>query len=154
MKTVEQAARPIALILALLLMMSAPPATAQTLVEAMEAYRRGNYVTALSGFGSYAKQGNAWAQFMIGRMYHDGEALPQDDAEAVWWYRLAAEQGHARAQSNLGAMYGTGRGVSQDVVEAMRWYRLAADQGDATGQLNLGFVTAHPVVRLVIRCPG
>ena len=138
MKTVEQAAPPIALILALLLMMSAPPATAQTLVEAMEAYRRGDYVTALSGFGSYAKQGNAWAQFMIGRMYHDGEALPQDDAEAVWWYHLAAEQGNALAQFSLGSLYHAGRGVPRDLTETVRWYRLAAEQGEDLAQFQLG----------------
>ena len=34
--------------------------------------------------------------------------MPQDDAEAVRWYRLAAEQGHVSAQNNLGVMYSTG----------------------------------------------
>ena len=44
-------------------------------------------------------------------MYRKGEGVPENDAEAVKWYRLAAEQGGARAQSNLGFMYETGRGV-------------------------------------------
>ena len=35
-------------------------------------------------------------------MYDNGEGVPQDYAEAVKWYRLAAEQGDARAQYNLG----------------------------------------------------
>ena len=40
-----------------------------------------------------------------------GLGVPQDYAEAVRWYRLAAEQGNANAQYSLGgAMYGTGRG--------------------------------------------
>jgi hypothetical protein len=30
-------------------------------------------------------------------MYRDGDGVPQNDAEAAWWYRLAADQGHARA---------------------------------------------------------
>ena len=30
------------------------------------------------------------------------EGVPEDDAEAVRWYRKAAEQGHAGAQYNLG----------------------------------------------------
>ena len=29
------------------------------------------------------------------------EGVPEDDKEAVKWYRLAAEQGHAKAQFNL-----------------------------------------------------
>ena len=68
-----------------------------------------------------------------------GEGVPQDAAEAVRWFRLAAEQGHASAQYNLGVMYDTGEGVPQDAAEAVRWYRLAAEQGYASAQNNLGF---------------
>ena len=71
-------------------------------------------------------------------MYADGQGVPQDDVEAVRWFRLAADQGDADAQGNLGFMYADGRGVAQDDVEAVRWYRLAADQGDANGQYGLG----------------
>ena len=53
--------------------------------------------------------------------------MPQDDAEAVRWYRLAADQGYAIAQLTLGAMYLRGDGVPEDHVEAARWYRLSAD---------------------------
>jgi S1-C subfamily serine protease len=67
-----------------------------------------------------------------------GRGVPQDFAEAVRWYRLAAAQGNAPAQNNLGAMYGNGEGVPQDYAEAARWYRLAADQGYAPAQFNLG----------------
>ena len=52
--------------------------------------------------------------------------MPQDDAEAVRWYRLAAEQGHVSAQHNLGVMYSTGEGVPQDNIEAHMWLNLAA----------------------------
>jgi TPR repeat protein len=38
-------------------------------------------------------------------MYDKGEGVPEDDKEAMKWYRLAAEQGYASAQSNLGVMY-------------------------------------------------
>ncbi|MSP33056.1 MAG: sel1 repeat family protein, partial [Pseudolabrys sp.] len=63
--------------------------------------------------------------------------MPQDYAQAVKWYRLAADQGNAKAQSNLGLMYDNGQGVPQNYAEAMRWYRLAADQGLAEAQSNL-----------------
>ncbi|MEE4237780.1 MAG: SEL1-like repeat protein [Anderseniella sp.] len=33
-------------------------------------------------------------------MYREGLGVPQDDAEAVRWYRLAAEQGNARSDSS------------------------------------------------------
>ena len=67
-------------------------------------------------------------------MYATGRGVPEDDAEAVRWYRLAAEQGYAGAQNNLGIMYATGRGVPEDDAEAVRWYRMAAEQGEADAQ--------------------
>ena len=71
-------------------------------------------------------------------MYDAGEGVPQDDGEAVKWFRLAADQGDALAQYSLGDMYRTGEGVPQDYGEAVKWFRLAADQGDASAQNNLG----------------
>jgi TPR repeat protein len=71
-------------------------------------------------------------------MYFAGEGVPQNDAEAVRWFRLAADQGNADAQLHLGFMYDTGRGVSQNDAEAVRWFRLAADQGNAGAQFALG----------------
>ena len=62
-------------------------------------------------------------------MYATGEGVPEDDAEAVRWYRLAAEQDDASAQYFLGFAYANGRGVPEDYAEAVRWYRLAAEGG-------------------------
>ena len=42
-----------------------------------------------------AEQGDAEAQSALGIMYDLGEGVPEDDAEAVKWYRKAAEQGNA-----------------------------------------------------------
>ena len=72
-----------------------------------------------------AEQGDPEAQYNLGDMYINGEGVPEDQAEAAHWFRLAAEQGHAEAQFDLGVMYSQGRGVPQDVVEAVRWLRLA-----------------------------
>jgi len=87
-----------------------------------------------------AEAGDAVAQFNLGVSYDFGQDVPQDDAEAVRWYRLAADQGHAGAQNSLGFMYATGEGVPQDYVEAVRLYRLAADQGLAEALSNLGLL--------------
>ena len=140
------------------------PAAAQTFDAAVEAYKRGDYATALAGFQNDAEQGNAEAQLNLGVKYANGEGVPEDAAEqghaaaqlnlgvkyangegvpedaaeAVRWYRLAAEQGTATAQFLLGFMYANGKGVPEDAAEAVRWYRLAAEQGYARAQLNLG----------------
>ena len=55
-------------------------------------------------------------------MYANGEGVPENDAEAVKWFRLAAEQGHAGAQFNLGGMYATGEGVLRSGAAAADWY--------------------------------
>jgi TPR repeat protein len=52
--------------------------------------------------------------------------VPQDYAEALKWYRVAAERGYANAQNNLGNLYAQGHGVMQDYVQAHMWFDLAA----------------------------
>jgi hypothetical protein len=70
-------------------------------------------------------------------MLANGQRVPQDNGEAVRWYRKAADQGDATAQYALGFMYRRGQGVPRDYAEAARWYRKAADQGDETAQIVL-----------------
>jgi uncharacterized protein len=84
----------------------------------------------------HAEQGNASAQFVIGDMYANGRGVPEDDKQAVKWYRLAAEQGHAKAQSNLGLMYARGDGVPEDKVLAYMWWNLAAANSFSYGIEN------------------
>lgn len=115
------------------------PRSAGDVVAAIDAaYERGDYKTVFRLALPAAEQGDAFGQFNLGRLYHYGRVLPQDDAKAVRWYRKAAEQGHADAQLSLGEMYYYGRGLTQDKTEAVRWYRKAAEQGHADAQANLG----------------
>ena len=74
----------------------------------------------------------------LGLKYHAGEGVPEDDGEAVRWYRQAAEQGEGDAQYNLGLMYANGEGVMEDQVNAHAWLELAAAQGheDAKAERN------------------
>ena len=92
-----------------------------------------------------AEQGMPEAQYNLGLMYSRGDGAPQDDKEAVKWYRAAADQGFAESQTNLGLMYGKGQGVAQDYAEAMSWYLKAAEKGHATAQLNIGTMYADGI---------
>lgn len=94
-----------------------------------DAYRRGDYVTALENWRPLAEQGNPEAQFMVGLMYRSGEEVPLDYGEAARWMHLSAEQGHASAQAVLGMMYLKGQGVPQDLVRAHAYLSIAAYQG-------------------------
>ena len=87
-----------------------------------------------------AEQGDAEAQANLGFMYANGEGVPQDDVEAVKWYRKAADQGYAKAQHMLGFMYIIGQGVPENATEGVKWYRKAAEQGYALALRSLGSV--------------
>jgi TPR repeat protein len=76
-----------------------------------------------------ANQGAAYAQFNLGVMYDNGEGVPENDAEAVRWFRKAADQGHTKAQFNLGTMYDNGEGVPENHVRAYVWLSMAKTQG-------------------------
>ena len=55
---------------------------------------------AMAEWRAEAEQGDAGAQIVLGFMYkNDRGGVPQDDAEAVRWFRLAANQGDAAAHS-------------------------------------------------------
>ena len=95
-----------------------PPVQAQDNQSAQE----------LADLSAIAEAGATEAQYSIGVKYDTGEGVPQDDAEAVIWYRRAAEQGHAGAQYSLGRMYDIGRAGPQDNIEAYMWLNLAASR--------------------------
>jgi len=90
-----------------------------------------------------AEDGNASAQFELGKRYHNGTGVEKDASEAVKWYRKAAEQGNALAQSSLGISYIKGEGVEKDATEAVKWLRKAARQGNTYAQFNLGVCYAR-----------
>ena len=76
--------------------------------------------TTLEDLLSCAEQGDARAQYALGFMYDNGEALVEnDEAAAAHWYWLAAEQGDAYASYTLGTKYLDGDGVDQDTFEAL-----------------------------------
>ncbi|HME56748.1 MAG TPA: tetratricopeptide repeat protein, partial [Terracidiphilus sp.] len=83
-----------------------------------------------------ADQGNALAQSILGHLYSDGEGVPQDFTQAVFWYRKAAEQGDDFAQFHLGYLYDKGRSVPQDYAEAYFWLDLAA--AGTSGEIAAG----------------
>lgn len=87
-------------------------------------------------------QGQAGAQYSLGWMYAHGHGVPQDDTEAISWFRRAAQQGHQHSQYWLGWMYAHGRGIPQDDTEAIKWFRLAAEAGDRDARYTLGLMYA------------
>lgn len=89
-----------------------------------------------------AEQGNALAQFSLGRAYEGGNGVPLDDEQACLWYRKAADQRFPPAEFAVGMNFARGRGVQQDDEEAVEWVRRAAVQGYALAQYSLGMANA------------
>ena len=85
-----------------------------------------------------AKAGRPMYQYLLGSMYDQGEGIPENDAEAVKWYRKAAEQGDAIAQFSLSYMYDLGEGIPENDAEAVKWIRKAAEQNLVAAQFFLG----------------
>jgi TPR repeat protein len=116
------------------------PVAAETIIDANNAYDKGDYDTAVSILRPLAERGNAEAQANLGVMYRDGQGVPQDYKEAVRLFRLAAVQWNTAALVNLAFMYDKGLGVPQNYMKAMTWTSLAAEHGDVGAQFNLGSI--------------
>jgi len=85
-----------------------------------------------------ALQGDAQAAFELGEMHASGVGMPENNTEAVRWYRIAAEKGNSKAQSLIGTAYHRGIGLAVDDVQAIQWLSKASDQMDPLAQFQLG----------------
>ena len=106
------------------------PPLAETAAKKLQA-------TPLETLTARAVEGDAEAQYQLGKTYYLGDQGTPDYGQAFIWYRRAALQGHAEAQYNLGTMYLMGEGIAQSDTEAKDWYARAADQGHEAARHNL-----------------
>ncbi len=115
----------------------------------IEAYKRGDYRTAIVELEKAAEGGDPQAYFNLGVLYADGRAVPKDQAKAVSFYKQGAERGSVLAAFNLAQAYRKGEGVPANHAEAARWYRFAAERGDfrACNELGLLYVEGKGVTR-------
>lgn len=115
-----------------------PPVTApDNHAVASAAYEAGDYAKARRLWLPMAEDGDARAQYAIGRLYEKGRGVDRDFATAAEWYRKAAERGHADSEYRLAVGYATGLGVRKDEVAALSWLRKAADHGQKRAQKTL-----------------
>ena len=93
------------------------------------------YETAFKELTPFAQQGNAEAQFYLGKMYVLGQGVPKNREEAIKLFRSSADQGNADAQFFLGTIYFL---PHKDIPQGLMWMRLSAEQGNQDAQLLLG----------------
>lgn len=82
-----------------------------------------------------AEQGDAEAQYIVGKCYLTGEGTEKNKIIAFRWFKKSAEQGHAKALYETGLCYLEGKGAK---VESLEWYKKAAEQGYAKAQYKVG----------------
>lgn len=125
--------------LALLPMLAAPPAAADTSADervksGVTAWQAGNYAGAVAIWRPLAQAGNADAQFNLAQAYRLGHGVAADPQAAMGWYRKAAEQNHQQAQTTYGLMLFQ----NNDQKAAMPWLQKAADRGDPRALYVIG----------------
>lgn len=96
-----------------------PPAQAQTLLEQLT---------------HAAEEGQAPAQYALGRLYRDGGPVEKNRLRSIIWLTQAAKQGDCRAMYALGKFYLE----ADDLPTAMRWFQQSAELGDTLAQYRLG----------------
>ena len=109
---------------------------AGTFEEAIAAYNRIDYATALQLLRPLAESGNVRAQFFLGFMYEGGMGVSRDNIEAAKWYRRAADTGDGIAQYHIGTMHLDGRVLPRDPVRGYMWLDLAATRGNRDAAMD------------------
>ena len=81
-----------------------------------------------------AEEGQAPAQYTLGRLYRDGGPVEKNHLRSVIWLTQAAKQGDRRAMYAIAKLYLE----EDDLPTAMRWFQQSAELGDALAQYHLG----------------
>jgi TPR repeat protein len=87
-----------------------------------------------------AKEGDAAAQFQLGRAYYRGNGVERDPQKALELIRKAADAGNPDAIDSMGFFYANGEIVQLDENQAVEWFRRGAEAGSARSKLNLGLL--------------
>ncbi len=97
--------------------------------KGVDAYKNGDYKTAIELWTPYATEGNVNAQYDIATIYYEGKGVEQNFKKALYWYKKAAEQEDAKAYAKIGLMYCKGEGVLTSYKQAVHYIQLAFDNG-------------------------
>ncbi|WP_224985049.1 tetratricopeptide repeat protein [Geomonas agri] len=117
------------------LLLTGPTLSGAAYFDGMEAYRLGDYKTALREFK--ASDDDVKSLYMLGVMFEKGHGVKIDFTEAAAWYHKAADKDSAPAQYRLGRLYERGQGVEQNLNEAIKLYKKSSRQGNQDAKLAL-----------------
>lgn len=129
------------LLLSLALVHSALGAPLRPFKYGLKAYHHGDYDIALKIWQPLAEQGNAHAQFYMGKLYEIGSvSIPQNWDKAFYWYEKSATHGSTIAGYHLAQLFDEGRGTLPNKQKAFFWYQQAATSNHAPSQSQLSLM--------------
>jgi hypothetical protein len=76
----------------------ATPASARSLEDATSAYEQQEYAASFAIAKELAENGDARAQYLLGRHFQFGQGVKGDRSQAFFWYRRAESSGHVEAK--------------------------------------------------------
>ena len=123
-----------------LVLASALAVRAASFEDAVAAYQRADYASAMRIWHELGEAGDVRAIYNLGVLFDLGQGVTMDPARAAVYFRHAAQAGHGRAMSNYGRLLEQGRGVQKNEEEAAYWFQKAAEGGLAEAQYNLGLM--------------
>lgn len=98
--------------------------------KGVDAYKVGDYKTAVELWKPYAVDGNVNAQYSIATIYYEGKGgIEQNYRKAMYWYKQAAESDYAKADAQIALMYCKGEGVLKSYKKAVPYVQAAFDNG-------------------------
>jgi hypothetical protein len=97
--------------------------------KGVDAYKNGDFTTALHYWEPYAKEGDVKAQYNIANLYYKGKGVEQNYKKALYWYHKASQQEHAKSLLKIGLMHCKGEGVLRSFKKAVPYVRSAYENG-------------------------
>lgn len=136
--------RYISLIAIFALLSASPVQATDALAGAIKAIEAGHHSQAVQLLTPIANGGNSMAQYRLGMLHYMGQGVPEDEVQAIFWWKKAAAQGYSEAMFQLGSAYLFGSQAAKTVPdpdrEAATWYFQAASAGHAEAQYHLGLL--------------
>ncbi len=111
---------------------------------AEEAYRKGDYQTALEHYQALAAKGDADASLKLGTMYQQGQGTEKDAAKAHAYYKAAADGGDDRGNELMKLVEKTDM-TSEDTSKSDQYYEEIKNKSKVTSETVSGAVRKYPV---------
>jgi hypothetical protein len=105
--------------------------------DASESLEGGEKVLKTTFIELIANHGDAFGQYVLGKMYLNGDRVNRDEKLAAYWLRKSADQGCDDAQLLFGYLCAMGKGTQHNLQVALSYYHKSAAQGNAGAMINI-----------------